>query len=72
MQRLGNPAKPTVRKMTIGLFLLRAAEMGIKIKDLPFYTVGEIFSMNIEKGNDHEEYPQQATNADINRLFGGI
>lgn len=46
--------------------------MGIKIEDLPYYTVGEIFSMNIEKGNDHEEYPQQATNADINRLFGGI
>ena len=46
--------------------------MGIKINDLPFYTVGEIFGMNIEKGNDHEEYPQQATSADITRLFGGI
>ena len=46
--------------------------MGIKINDLPFYTVGEIFGMNIEKGNDHEEYPQQGTSADITRLFGGI
>lgn len=72
MQNLGNPVNPTVRKMTIGLYLLRAAEMGVKINDLPFYTAGEIFSMNIEKGNDHEEYPQQATSADISRLFGGI
>ena len=58
--------------MTVSLFLLRAAEMGIKINDLPFYTVGEIFGMNIEKSNDHEEYPQQATSADISRVFGGI
>ena len=71
-QNHANPAKPTVRRMTISLFLLRAAEMGIKINDLPFYTVGEIFGMNIEKGNDHEEYPQQGTSADITRLFGGI
>ncbi len=57
--------------MTIGLYLLRAAEMGIKIQDLPYYTTGEIFDMNIEKSNDHEEYPQEATSEDIDRLFGG-
>lgn len=69
--RAKKPAKPTVRKMTSGLFLLRAAELGIRIEDLVYYTIGDIFDMVIERGNDHEEYPQEATSADIKRLFGG-
>lgn len=57
--------------MTVGLFLLRAAELGIKVNDLEYYEVGDIFDMIIERSNDHEEYPQQATDSDIKRLFGG-
>lgn len=57
--------------MTIGLYLLRAAEFGLKISDLEEYTIGELTDMMIEKHNDTQEYPQKGTNADIKRMFGG-
>lgn len=64
------PIKPTARESTLGVFLLRAAELGIKITDLGDYTLGEITDMIIERANDYEEYPEEAQGADIHRFFG--
>lgn len=69
-ERAKKPSKPTVRPQTLGIYLLRAAELGIRITDLGDYTLGEITDMIIEKANDYEEYPQQATSEDIKRFFG--
>ena len=34
-------------------------------------TMGMIYDMYVEKANDRETYPYKATQADINRFFGG-
>ena len=68
--RTKKPIAPTARESTLGVFLLRAAELGIKITDLGDYTLGEITDMIIEKQNDYEEYPEMAEKADIHRFFG--
>lgn len=52
------------------MFLLRAAELGIKITDLGDYTLGEITDMMIERANDNEEYPELAEATDIRTFFG--
>lgn len=69
-ERTKKPSKPTVRPQTLGIYLLRAAELGITISELGDYTLGEITDMIIEKANDYEEYPQQATTEDIRGFFG--
>lgn len=61
---------PTTRESTLGIYLLRAAEMGITVTELGDYTLGEITDMIIEKSNDYEEYPEVADSKDIHRFFG--
>ena len=68
--RTKKPGRPTVRESTIGVYLLRAAELGIKITDLGNYHLGEITDMIIEKNNDYEEYPELAQESDIKKFFG--
>lgn len=52
------------------LFMLRALQTGIKLKELDYFTVGEIYDLLTENGNDREEWDRKATQEDINRLFG--
>jgi hypothetical protein len=68
--RTKKPVKPTARKSTLGIYLLRAAELGITVTDLGDYTLGEITDMIIEKANDYEEYPEVMETQDIHRFFG--
>lgn len=68
--RTKKPIAPTARKSTLGIFMLRAAELGITVTDLGDYTLGEITDMIIEKTNDYEEYPEIADSKDIHRFFG--
>ena len=42
--------------MTTALFLLRAAQLGIPIRDLELLTIGMVTDMLIEAGNDDCEY----------------
>ena len=57
--------------MTTALFLLRAAQLGISIRDLELLTVGMVFDMMTEKINDTEgEYARVATQEDIDKWFG--
>lgn len=68
--RTKKPVKPTARESTLGIYLLRAAELGITVTNLGDYTLGEITDMIIEKANDYEEYPEVMETQDIHRFFG--
>jgi hypothetical protein len=54
--------------MTIALFLLRAAQMGLSMADLDELEAGRVFDMMIESGNDDFQYPQLASQEDMDRF----
>ena len=57
--------------MTTALFLLRAAQVGISMRDLDLLTVGMVNDMYVEAYNDREgEYARVATQEDINKWLG--
>ena len=56
------------RKMTIGLYLLRAIQCGLHVADLKALSIGLIHDLFIESENDHYDYPYIATQEDIDRL----
>ena len=51
--------------------MLRCAELGLCREDLDDMTMGMVYDMLIEQGNDHEQYNYKATQDDINKFFGG-
>ena len=48
--------------------MLRVAEMGISFRDLALVTVGMVYDMMIENGNDQYKYPYKETQEDMNRF----
>ena len=48
--------------------MLRVAEMGISFRDLALISVGMVFDMMTESGNDHYEYSYKATQEDMDRF----
>lgn len=54
--------------MTVGLYLLRAFQVGLRMADLEQLNYGDVIDMLIESGNDGYEYPQLATQEDFNRF----
>ena len=60
----------TTREINTPLFLLRAAQMGISIRDLDLLTIGMVNDMAVESANDDFKYPVKATQDDINKFFG--
>ena len=60
----------TVRESTGALFMLRCAELGLSDEALDGMTMGMVYDMLIEKGNDQEKYPYKATQDDIYAFFG--
>lgn len=62
--------RPTVRESTGALFMLRCAELGLSDEALDSMTMGMVYDMLIEKGNDDEKYPYKATQDDIYAFFG--
>ena len=53
--------------MTTGLFLLRCSQLGLSMADLDLLTVGMIYDLFIERGNDNceDECERTATQADM-------
>ena len=51
--------------MTTALFLLRAAQLGIPIRDLELLTIGMVTDMLVEAGNDDYAYDSLPTQADF-------
>ena len=57
--------------MTTALYTLRAKQQGFSLEELRFVSVGFINDIMVEAGNDHFDYPQKATQDDIDSFFGG-
>lgn len=51
--------------------MLRCAQLGLSDMALSNMTMGMVFDLLTEEANDQEKYPYKATQADINRFFGG-
>lgn len=61
--------RPTDRKMTTPLFLLRCVQLGISIRDLDLLTIGLVNDMYAENGNDdYKGYKELATQADFDEF----
>lgn len=54
--------------MTTPLFMLRAAQIGIAVRDLDLLTIGLVMDMFTEAQNDSFDYPQMAQQEDYNRF----
>lgn len=50
--------------------MLRCAHFGLSDEALANMTMGMVFDMLTEEANDREEYPYEATAADIKAFFG--
>ena len=51
--------------------MLRCSELGLVTDDvLDQYTMGMVYDMLIERGNDHEQYNYKATQEDIDKFWG--
>jgi len=50
--------------------MLRCAELGLSDEALRGMTIGMVYDMIIERENDQEKYPYQATQEDIKAFFG--
>lgn len=55
--------------MNTAIFELRMAQLGIR--DADDYTIGMVFDMLTEMGNDRETYPIIAEQSDIDAFLGG-
>lgn len=51
--------------MSTALYLLRCVELGLSMDDLSSLTMGMVFDMWTERGNDDVEYPYLATQEDF-------
>lgn len=60
----------TTRRNTGAEFMLRCAELNLSDIALGEMTIGMVYDMLIEKGNDAVDYPEEATQADIDGFFG--
>ena len=54
--------------MTVGLFLLRAFQMGLRMDDLDGLEYGTVLDMMTEAGNDDCEYQEMASQSDMDRF----
>lgn len=50
--------------------MLRCAHFGLSDEALKTMTMGMVYDMLTEEGNDREEYPYAATQEDIDAFFG--
>ena len=62
--------RATVRKPNGAIFMLRCAHFGLSDEALSTMTMGMVYDMLTEEGNDREEYPIEATADDIKAFFG--
>ena len=56
--------------MTVGLYLLRAKQLGFTMDDLEQLDRGDVFDAMTEAANDGEKYPYKATQKDFDTIFG--
>ena len=56
--------------MTVGVYMLRAFQMGLNMADLEQLEYGDVLDMMAESGNDEIKYKQLATQEDFDRFAG--
>lgn len=54
--------------MTTPLFMLRAAQMGVAVRDLDLLTIGLVLDMFTEAQNDNYQYPLMAQQGDFDKF----
>lgn len=54
--------------MTTPLFMLRAAQLGVAIRDLDLLSIGLILDMYTELQNDDYKYPNVASQEDFDKF----
>ena len=54
--------------MTTPLFMLRASQLGISIRDLELVSIGLVLDMFTEKSNDDYDYSLVATQEDFDKF----
>lgn len=52
--------------------MLRAKQMGLSLEEMEELDEGMITDMIIEAANDHEDWPELATQADIDKIFAAM
>ena len=50
--------------------MLRCAHFALSDEALSTMTMGMVYDMAIEEGNDREQYPYEATKEDVQAFFG--
>lgn len=62
--------RATTREPNGAIFMLRCAHFGLSDEALSTMTMGMVYDMLTEEGNDRESYPYEATQEDIRSFFG--
>lgn len=62
--------RATTREPNGAIFMLRCAHFGLSDEALSNMTMGMVYDMLTEEGNDREDYPFEATQEDIKSFFG--
>lgn len=61
--------RPTTRETSWALFYLRCVQLGLSDDALAEMTMGMVYEMLTERGNDQLSYPYKATQEDIETFF---
>ena len=64
----GKKVRGTTRELNTPLYLLRCLDVGLSMADLDEMSIGLVYDLWIEKGNDRLEYDQVATQEDFDRF----
>lgn len=62
---------PTTREETGATFMLRCAELHLSRDDLSEMTMGMVYDMLIERGNDSEKYDVKARPGSLKSFLAG-
>lgn len=60
--------RSTTREPNGAIFMLRCAELGLSDEALAGMSMGMVYDLLIEKGNDQENYPYMATQDDFDNF----
>ena len=61
-------ARAVDRPITTALLMLRALKLGISLRDMELVTIGMINEMYAEAANDSLDWPELATQEDMDRF----
>lgn len=63
--------RPTTREETGATYMLRCAELQLDTETLDNMSMGMVYDLLIERGNDNEKYAIKGTPGGLRAFFGG-